>query len=166
MATLFRQFETSFNHWASLNPRMEERERRYLGAHAFCGLGVVAEELRPVYGMNLDRTVASLQKRHGNAVSLIDFVDPNMSLVYFMHHSILAFRTWQSELEKKRPSRRQFPYAMRASLFAGNDAGWAAYVAHVRKSAPWFDVREPVDDDDFHPRGGRLAMLVRSFFVE
>ncbi|MEX3946011.1 hypothetical protein AB4Y44_42240, partial [Paraburkholderia sp. BR10937] len=104
--------------------------------------------------------------RHGSAVSLVDFVDPNMPLVHFMHHSILAFRSWMSELEKKRPNRRQFPHVMRESLFSGNDAGWVAYVEHVRKSAPWFDVREPGEDDIFHPRGGRLATLVRIFFVE
>ncbi|MEX3946095.1 hypothetical protein AB4Y44_42785, partial [Paraburkholderia sp. BR10937] len=82
----------------------EARERRYLSAHAFCGLGNVAERLQPVYAMQLNQTVASLQKRHGSAVSLVDFVDPNMPLVHFMHHSILAFRSWMSELEKKRPN--------------------------------------------------------------
>ncbi|WP_454875360.1 hypothetical protein [Paraburkholderia xenovorans] len=166
MATLFQQFENRFNHWASLDPRMERREREYLSAHAFCGLGDVADQLRPMYGTDLDRKVATLQARHGNKVDLVDFVDPNMSLVHFMRHSILAFRSWLTELEKHRPNRRMFPHAVRESLFAGNDAGWAEYVAHVRKSAPWFDTHEPGEDDDIHPRGGRLATVVRIFFVD
>lgn len=162
MATLLQNFETSFNRWASLDPRIEPRERQYLSAHAYCGLGDIAD----LAGRDWQQTVGCMQNRRGNGIALLDFVDPNMTVEHFHRHATRAWRSWLSELaEKNRPSRRQFAYAVREPLFAGNDAGWAEYVARVRQSVPWFDEAVPEDDDDhFRPRGGKLAMVVRVFF--
>lgn len=162
MATLLEKFETSFNNWASLEPRLEPRERQYLKSHAYCGLGDIAE----LAGRNWLEGVGCVQNRRGQGIALIDYVDPNMTIEHFHRHATQAWNLWLAELvDNKRPSRRQFPYAVRERLFADNDAGWALYVAHVRKSVPWFAQAEPENDNDhFHPRGGKLAMFVRVFF--
>jgi hypothetical protein len=157
--------ETRFNAWVELDPHMSADERQYLEVHASCALGLVADQLKSHMIPVIDGTVACLQHRNYMPTDLADFVDPNMALAEFMRGSIKMSQTWLQELAKRRPNRRQLAWAAR-KLFQNNDAGWQQYVAHIRKSAPWFDAPSLDRDDDFRPRGGRLAMLLHTLLAD
>lgn len=136
----FRQLKAIFldliARFTSVDPRMSHQDRLFLSGHGLDTIREITQQF-PRDGQ-LGVRMADLQRSREFARDLMDFVDPEMSFGDFIHGVNHAFASWRSELDRMQPCRAEFAAAMRRELFAGNDAGWRAYAAHMRTHLSWF----------------------------
>jgi hypothetical protein len=163
MAIVLRRVKATFlrltDRFASLDPRMgttirlprrgrtrpagrvrPRQDRLFLSGHGLDTIREIAQQF-PRDGQ-LGVRMAEMQRSREFASDLMDFVDPEMSFGDFIHGANQAFVSWRSELDRMRPCRHEFAAAMRCGLFAGNDEGWRAYAAYMRKHVSWFAADE------------------------
>ncbi|MBK3785673.1 hypothetical protein G3A43_36200 [Paraburkholderia aspalathi] len=140
MTIVFRRLEAIFldstARFISVDPRMSNQDRLFLSGHGLDTIREIAQQF-PRDGQ-LGVRMAELQRSREFARALMDFVDPEMSFGDFIRGVNQAFASWHSELDRTQPCRAELAAAMRRELFAGNDAGWRAYAAHMRTHLSWF----------------------------
>jgi hypothetical protein len=132
---------------------MDDRfDRRELLLH----LGNILEALSCVTKTGWpDAPVAQLAKEEA---SLQDFeflqaLAPKMTVAEFAERATSAFFLWPKELLEADLNRNALASTVQHDLFAGNPAGWQAYIDHVRKKVAWFGSELPAmrKDDSAEP---------------
>lgn len=69
---------------------------------------------------------------------LVGLVTPQLTPHDFAARAATAFFLWTKELLEPTLDRKLLAHTVQRDLFAGNQAGWDAYVALLRVHVPWF----------------------------
>jgi hypothetical protein len=123
-------------------------ERRALLLHLGEVLQAVSRLLR--YG-DTPETVHELSAANDSLASLrlLSQISPYMMPKEFAQRAADAFLTWPQDLLEVELDRAALAASVQRNLFAGNPAGWRAYVADMRREVAWFGVgMSPVEFAD------------------
>jgi hypothetical protein len=81
---------------------------------------------------------AAAQEESLATFPLLRQVDPEMTPVEFVKAATSAFFLWPMQLLEPELNRKAIGHLVQHDLFAGNRAGWDAYVEEMRHVVPWF----------------------------
>ncbi|SAL60138.1 hypothetical protein [Caballeronia telluris] len=70
--------------------------------------------------------------------AILSQVDAGMHPQEFVRRATGAFFVWPKALLDETLNRRLLAQTVQHDLFAGNEAGWTAYLSERRKEVPWF----------------------------
>ncbi|MDR5753166.1 MULTISPECIES: hypothetical protein [unclassified Caballeronia] len=70
--------------------------------------------------------------------AILSQVDAGMHPQAFVRRATGAFFVWPKALLDETLNRRLLAHTVQHDLFAGNEAGWNAYLSERRKEVPWF----------------------------
>jgi hypothetical protein len=127
---------------------MDDRfDRRELLLH----LGNMLEALNCVMKTGWpDAPVAQLAKEEASLqeFEFLRVLAPKMTVTEFAERATSAFFLWPKELLEGELNRKVLASTVQHDLFAGNPAGWQAYIEHVRKKVAWFGSELPAMQED------------------
>jgi hypothetical protein len=128
-------------------------ERRALLLH----LGEVMETVASVLKHGERGTVQQVSAADASlaGLPLIEQVSPRMNVLEFAQRASAAFCTWPSELLEAELNREELASTVQRSLFAGNPAGWRAYIAGLKPEVPWFGDGVPVQQSAAEAAAGQ-----------
>ncbi len=132
---------------------MDDRfDRRELLLH----LGNILEALSCVTKTGWpDAPVAQLAKEEASLqeFEFLQVLAPKMTVAEFAERATSAFFLWPKELLEAELNRNALASTVQHDLFAGNPAGWQAYIGHLQKKVAWFGSELPAmrDDDSAGP---------------
>jgi hypothetical protein len=132
---------------------MDDRfDRRELLLH----LGNMLEALSCVMKTGWpDAPVAQLAKEEASLqeFEFLRVLAPKMTVAEFAERATSAFFLWPKELLEAELNRNALASTVQHDLFAGNPAGWQAYIDHLQKKVAWFGSALPAmpDDDSAKP---------------
>ncbi|VXC84464.1 conserved hypothetical protein [Burkholderia sp. 8Y] len=69
---------------------------------------------------------------------LLNLIAPDLTPHDFAARAATAYFLWTKELLEATLNRKLLAYTAQHDLFAGNQAGWDAYVEMMRVEVPWF----------------------------
>jgi hypothetical protein len=75
--------------------------------------------------------------------SILGHADASMHPAEFIRRATGAFFVWPKSLLDETLNRQLLAHTVQHDLFAGNAAGWEAYVSERRKEVPWFGADLP-----------------------
>lgn len=132
---------------------MDDRfDRRELLLH----LGNILEALSCVMKTGWpDAPVAQLAKEEASLqeFEFLRMLAPKMTVAEFAERATSAFFLWPKELLEAELNCNVLASTVQHDLFAGNPAGWRAYMHHVQKKVVWFGSELPAmpEDDSAEP---------------
>ncbi|MGU7774724.1 hypothetical protein ACV229_31695 [Burkholderia sp. MR1-5-21] len=86
------------------------------------------------------------------SLPLLQQVSQQMTLHEFVQRASAAFSTWPRALLEPELNREHLASMVQRNLFAGNPAGWRAYVRGFKPEVAWFGDGLPAGDTDAESR--------------
>jgi hypothetical protein len=139
-----------------MDERSNEMDDRFDRRELLLHLGNILEALSCVMKTGWpDAPVAQLAKEEASLqeFEFLQVLAPKMTVAEFAERATSAFFLWPRALLEAELNRSALASTVQHDLFAGNPAGWQAYMSHVQKKVAWFGSGLPAmhEDDSAEP---------------